>query len=171
MLNSCGRINRSGIGMAVCLGDRNKILGEAEEILTDYRNKIREYMNILSNERWRISESDTCIMVNGDDIVPEMMTGTISSLLAGSPKNSGKIVILRTKAEENTIKFSSRKAFGCNTNINLSEIMRTGAQKFGGIGGGHNSAAGAKITKDKLDEFLKFLEANVINVSSSDNSQ
>jgi single-stranded-DNA-specific exonuclease len=164
MLNSCGRINRSGIGMAVCLGDRNKILEEAEKILTDYRNKIREYMNILSNERWRISESDTCIMVNGDDIVPEMMTGTISSLFAGSPKNSGKIVILRTKAEENTIKFSSRKAFGCKTNINLSEIMRTGAQKFDGIGGGHNSAAGAKITKDKLDEFLKFLEANVINV-------
>ena len=171
MLNSCGRINRSGIGMAVCLGDRNKILEEAEEILTDYRNKIREYMNILSNERWRISENDTYVMVNGDDIVPEMMTGTISSLFAGSPKNSGKIVILRTKAEENTVKFSSRKAFGCNTNINLSEIMRTGAQKFDGIGGGHNSSAGAKITKDKLDEFLKFLEANVINVSSSDNSQ
>jgi RecJ-like exonuclease len=164
MLNSCGRINRSGIGMAVCMGDRNKILEEAEEILTNYRNKIREYMNILSNERWRISESDTCVMVNGDDIVPEMMTGTISSLFAGSPKNSGKIVILRTKAEENTIKFSSRKAFGCNTNINLSEVMRTGAQKFDGIGGGHNSAAGAKITKDKLDGFLKFLEVNVINV-------
>ncbi len=171
MLNSCGRINRSGVGMAVCLGDRNRILREAEEILTDYRNRIREYMKILSNERWRISESDTCVMVNGDDIVPEMMTGTISSLLAGSPKNSGKIVILRTKAEENAIKFSSRKSFGCKSDINLSEIMRTGAKIFDGIGGGHNSAAGAKITKDKLDEFLKYLEVNVIDVSSSDNSQ
>jgi RecJ-like exonuclease len=164
MLNSCGRINRSGVGMAVCMGDRTKVLGEAEEILTDYRNRTREYMNILSNERWRISESNTCVMVNGEDIVPEMMTGTISSLLAGSPKNSGKIVILRTKAEENTIKFSSRKSFGCKSDVNLSEVMRTGAQKFDGIGGGHNAAAGAKITKDKLDGFLKFLEANVINV-------
>lgn len=171
MLNSCGRINRSGVGMAVCMGDRNKILREAETILTDYRKMIREYMNILSNERWRISESETCIMVNGEDIVPETMTGTISSLIAGSPKNSGKIVILRTKGEENTIKFSSRKSFGCKSDINLSKIMRTGAEKFDGIGGGHNAAAGAKITKDKLDEFLNYLEANVVNVPSTSNSQ
>ena len=166
MLNSCGRINRSGVGMAVCMGDRNKILREAETILTDYRKMIREYMNILSNERWRISESETCIMVNGEDIVPETMTGTISSLIAGSPKNSGKIVILRTKGEENTIKFSSRKSFGCKSDINLSKIMRMGAEKFDGIGGGHNAAAGAKITKDKLNDFLDYLDVNVVNVSS-----
>jgi len=170
MLNSCGRINRSGVGMAVCMGDRNKILREGETILTEYRKMIREYMNILTNERWRISESDTCIMVNGDDIVPETMTGTISSLIAGSPKNSGKIVILRTKGEENTVKFSSRKSFGCKSEINLSELMRIGAEKFDGIGGGHDAAAGAKITKDKLDGFLNYLEVNVINVSSAGNS-
>ena len=171
MLNSCGRINRSGIGMAICMGDRNKILTEGEKILTDYRKMIKEYMNILSNERWRISESESCIMVNGEDIVPETMTGTISSLIAGSPKNAGKIIILRTRAEENTIKFSSRKSFGCKYKINLSELMRNGAEKFHGIGGGHNEAAGAKITKDKLDEFLKYLEVNVVNVSSTSNSQ
>ena len=171
MLNSCGRISRSGVGMAICMGDRNKILREGETILTDYRKMIREYMNILTNERWRISESETCVMVNGEDIVPETMTGTISSLIAGSPKNSGKIVILRTKGEENTIKFSSRKSFGCKSEINLSELMRTGAEKFDGIGGGHDAAAGAKITKDKLDEFLNYLEVNVVNVSSADSPQ
>ena len=54
MLNSCGRISRSGVGIAVCMGDRNKILREGETILTDYRKRIREYMNILTNERWRV---------------------------------------------------------------------------------------------------------------------
>ena len=171
MLNSCGRISRSGVGIAICMGDRNKILREGEHILTDYRKMIREYMNILSNERWRISESETCIMVNGEGIVPETMTGTISSLIAGSPKNAGKIVILRTQGEENTIKFSSRKSFGCKSSINLSELMRTGAEKFDGIGGGHDAAAGAKITKDKLDGFLNYLDLNVINVSSSGSTQ
>ncbi|MBI5859964.1 MAG: DHH family phosphoesterase [Nitrosarchaeum sp.] len=171
MLNSCGRISRSGVGIAVCMGDRNKILREGETILTDYRRMIREYMNILTNERWRVSESKTCVMVNGEGIVPEMMTGTISSLIAGSPKNAGKIVILRTGGEENTIKFSSRKSFGCKSEINLSELMRTGAEKFDGVGGGHNAAAGAKITKDKLDGFLDYLEVNVVNMSSTDNSQ
>jgi RecJ-like exonuclease len=171
MLNSCGRINRSGVGMAICMGDRNQVLTEGEGILTDYRKKIKEYMNILSNERWRLSENENYIMVNGEDIVPETMTGTISSLIAGSPKNIGKIIILRTRGEANTIKFSSRKSFGCKSEINLSELMRTAAEKFDGIGGGHNAAAGAKITKDKLDEFLKYLELNVVNVSSSSDHQ
>jgi len=171
MLNSCGRISRSGVGIAICMGDRNKILKEGESILTDYRKLIREYMNILTNERWRISESETCVMVNGEGIVPEMMTGTISSLMAGSPKNAGKIIILRTDGEENTVKFSSRKSFGCKSGINLSELMRGGAEKFNGIGGGHNAAAGAKITKDKLDGFLNYLEVNVVKVSSSGNTQ
>lgn len=171
MLNSCGRINRSGVGIAICMGDRNKILREGEIILTDYRKMIREYMNILTNERWRISESETCVMVNGEGIVPETMTGTISSLIAGSPKNAGKIVILRTGGDENTIKFSSRKSFGCKSHINLSELMRTGAEKFDGVGGGHDAAAGAKITKDKLDGFLNYLDLNVINVSSAGNPQ
>ncbi len=171
MLNSCGRISKSGVGIAICMGDRNKILREGETILSEYRKLIREYMNVLTNERWRISESDTCVMVNGEGIVPETMTGTISSLIAGSPHNSGKIIILRTKGEENTIKFSSRKSFGCKSPINLSELMKTGAEKFNGIGGGHDGAAGAKITKDKLNDFLDYLDVNVVKLSSSDNSQ
>ena len=171
MLNSCGRINNSGIGIAICMGDRNRILLEGEKILTEYRKMIREYMNRLSSERWRISESNMCVMVNGENVVPETMTGTISSLIAGSPKNAGKIVILRTNSEENTIKFSSRKSFGCKSRINLSELMKVGAAKFDGVGGGHDAAAGAKITKDRLDEFLNYLEVNVVNVSGSDNTR
>ena len=170
MLNSCGRIGRSGVGMAVCMGDRNKILHEGEEILAGYRKTIRELMNRLANERWRTSESNACIMVNGEGIVPETMTGTISSLIAGSPKNTGKIVILRTDSE-NMIKFSSRKSLGCKSGVNLSYIMKTGAEKFEGVGGGHDAAAGAKITKDKLDGFLSYLEKNVVNVPDSDKTE
>lgn len=161
MLNSCGRIGRAGVGISICMGDRNKMLYEGENILLEYRKLIRDYMNILTNERWRISDSARCVMVNGEGIIPETMTGTISSLLAGSPKNAGKIIILRTNSEENTIKFSSRKSMGCKTDVNLSVLMKLGAEKFNGIGGGHDAAAGAKITKDKLDGFLDYLEDGV----------
>ncbi len=171
MLNSCGRIQKAGVGIAVCMGDRNKMLQEAEKILLEYRKMIRDYMNILSNERWRISDSEKCVMVNGEGVIPETMTGTISSIIAGSPKNAGKIVILRTNGQEGTIKFSSRKSIGCKIDVNLSNLMRVGAKKFDGVGGGHDAAAGARITKDKLDEFLDYLEANVINVQSSSGSQ
>jgi len=65
MLNSCGRISKSGVGIAICMGDRNKILREGETILSEYRKLIREYMNVLTNERWRISESETCVIHEG----------------------------------------------------------------------------------------------------------
>lgn len=161
MLNSCGRIGRSGVGIAVCMGDRNRMLREGENILVEYRKMIRDYMNILANERWRTSDMVKYLMVNGEGIIPETMTGTISSLLAGSPKNAGKIIILRTNGDENTIKFSSRKSIGCKSDVNLSVLMRTGAERFNGVGGGHDAAAGARITKDKLDGFLDFLEDSV----------
>jgi len=156
LLNSCGRIGKSGIGIAICMGDRNKI---------------RDYMNILTNERWRINNEENYVIVNAEGLVPETMTGTISSLIAGSPKNSGKIVFLRTDSDEGKIKFSSRKSVGCRSDVNLSSLMKNGAAKFDGIGGGHDAAAGAKITKDKLDEFLDYIEENVSKMQSSNRSE
>ncbi len=167
MLNSCGRIDRAGVGIAICIGDRGKSLMEGEEILIDYRSKIRECMNILTNERWRTYGNDTYLLVNGRDIVPETMSGTVSSLIAASPIHVGKIVILYTTADSDKIKFSSRKSLGCKSQTNLSDLMRRGAEKFDGIGGGHASAAGAKITKNKLDDFLKYIEENVVEMPNS----
>jgi RecJ-like exonuclease len=171
MLNSCGRINRAGVGMSICMGDRNKSLHEGEKILKEYRGMIRNYMNILSNDRWRTMEKENYLMINGEGIVPETMTGTISSIIAGSPKNIGKIIILRTNGDDGTVKFSSRKSLNCKSVVNLSDLMREGAKKFEGIGGGHDAAAGAKITKDKLDEFLNYLEDNVVKLQSPDSNQ
>lgn len=167
MLNSCGRIGKAGVGIAICAGDRNKMLEEGQNILADYRKMIRQYMSILSNERWRINDSASYVIINGEGVIPETMTGTISSLLAGSPKNAGKIIILRTDGEENTIKFSSRKSIGCKSTVNLSVLMRTGAERFDGVGGGHDAAAGARITKDKLDGFLDFLEHGIRNSNNN----
>lgn len=166
MLNACGRINHSGTGVSICMGDRDEgILDRSQDILAEYRNIIKECMNVLSNQRWRISENETCIMINGEDIVQDTMTGTIASLMAGSPKNSGKIIILRAKRDNDTVKFSSKKSIGCKADIDLSGIMQRGAEGCGGIGGGQNATTGrAEITRDKLEEFLKYLEANVINV-------
>ena len=171
MLNSCGRINRSGVGISICMGDRNRMLQEGEKILAQYRSKIREYMKVLGKERWRTNSDQNCVMINAEGLVPETMTGTISSLIAGSPKNLGKIVILRTDGAEGTVKFSSRKSNTCNSDVNLSDLMRNGAQKFDGVGGGHDAAAGAKITKDKLDDFLDYLEENVTKMQSNNNNQ
>lgn len=168
MLNSCGRIGKAGVGMAVCMGDRGSTLASAEDILKEYRKRIREYMNIISNDRWRTTSRGDVVMVNAEGVVPETMTGTMASIIAGSPKYAGKIIILRASGSDNTVKFSSRKARGGPASVSLSELMRKGTEMFGGVGGGHDMAAGARIGKDKLDEFLDYLEANVNDVQGPD---
>ncbi|HJU12849.1 MAG TPA: DHH family phosphoesterase [Candidatus Nitrosotalea sp.] len=167
MLNSCGRIRKAGVGVAICMGDRTKMLQEGEGILVEYRTFLRTYMNTLSNERWRITDNGSYLLVNGEGLVPENMTGAVSSLLGGSQKNTGKIIILRTNGDEGTIKFSSRKSTGCKSEVNLGLLMRECASKVSGVGGGHDAAAGARITKDKLDEFLDYLEENVSRMQSA----
>ena len=171
MLNSCGRIRKAGVGVAICMGDRTKMLQEGENILVEYRTFLRTYMNTLSSERWRITDNGSYLMVNGEGIIPENMTGAVSSLLGGSQKNTGKIIILRTNGDEGTIKFSSRKSTGCKSEVNLGLLMRECASKVSGVGGGHAAAAGARITKDKLDEFLDYLEKNVSRMQSSSISE
>jgi RecJ-like exonuclease len=164
MLNSCGRIRKAGVGIAVCMGDRTRMLEEGENILLEYRILLRTYMNALSSERWRVVDNGKYVMVDGEGLVSENMTGAVSSLLGGSQKNTGRIIILRTNGEDGTIKFSSRKSTGCKSEVNLGLLMRSCATKVSGVGGGHNAAAGARITKDKLDEFLGCLEENVTRV-------
>ena len=134
MLNSCGRIRKAGVGVAICMGDRTKMLQEGENILVEYRTFLRTYMNTLSSERWRITDNGSYLMVNGEGLVPENMTGAVSSLLGGSQKNTGKIIILRTNGDEGTIKFSSRKSTGCKSEVNLGLLMRECAAKVSGVG-------------------------------------
>ncbi|MDI1495129.1 MAG: Phosphoesterase DHHA1 [Cenarchaeum symbiont of Oopsacas minuta] len=170
MLNSCARIGMSGLGITICMGERGQMLKEAEKVLEEYRSMIKEYMNTLSGERWRIRQSGICVMIDGGGLVPENMTGTVSSVIAGSPKNAGKIVILRTNSKGNSIKFSSRKSSRFTGKVSLNKIMQAGAEKFDGTGGGHDGAASARITRDKLDGFLDYLETNVANVQNQDNN-
>ena len=183
MLNSCGRIGTAGIGIAICMGDRSRSLQEGERILRSYKGRIRECINILTNERWRASavREKPYITINAQDVVQETMSGTIASIMAGSPKNAGKIVILWTKAEEESmLKFSARRSGSAATmsndnnsrdaalSINLGHLMSNTAKSCGGVGGGHDGAAGAKITKDKLEEFLVLLDENVTTMYGAD---
>jgi single-stranded-DNA-specific exonuclease len=45
--------------------------------------------------------------------------------------------------------------------MDLSSAMRAVAEKVGGVGGGHNIAAGATIPASRKDEFLDLLDEMV----------
>ena len=160
MLNACGRIGRAGVGIAICLGDRNAMLSAGEEIVGTYRTTLRNYISTIFADKWRLADDGRNVFVNGDGLVAEDMLGAISSLLSGSPTLAGKHLFVRTLAKDGTTyKFSSRKCLGCASQANLGLIMRHNAEAFKGTGGGHSAAAGCRIPQSALDDFIASVRA------------
>ena len=50
MLNACGRIRKAGVGIGICMGDRNTMLTEGEEIVDQYRTTLRNYISPFSQK-------------------------------------------------------------------------------------------------------------------------
>jgi RecJ-like exonuclease len=159
LLNACGRIGKSGVGVAICMGDRNAMLTAGEEINAEYRTTLRNYISTIFAEKWRVSDDGKMAFVNGDGLVAEDMLGAVSSLLSGSPTLAGRLVFVRSLAADGTYKFSSRKALGCASAANLGLIMRHCAEQSGGTGGGHAAAAGCRIPSASLDALISCIRA------------
>lgn len=159
MLNACGRIGKAGVGIAICMGDRNAMLGAGEEIVGAYRTTLRNYISTIFSEKWRLVDDGKNAFVNGDGLLAEDMLGAVSSLLSGSPSLSGRLLFVRTLTKDGTYRFSSRKCLDCKSQANLGLIMRHHAEAFHGTGGGHSAAAGCRIPATVLEDFLASLKA------------
>lgn len=159
MLNACGRIGKSGIGIAICMGDRNEMLSAGEEIIASYRTTLRNYITTIFADKWRIFDDGRNIFVNGEGLVAEDMLGAVSSILSGSPSLGERLVFVRTLASDGSYKFSSRKTSGVSPTPNLGIIMRQVAETCGGTGGGHSAAAGCRIPSNCLEVFLANIKA------------
>jgi RecJ-like exonuclease len=159
MLNACGRIGKAGVGIAMCMGDRNMALSAGEEIMDMYKMTLRNNISTIFSEKWRLADDGKTTFVNGDGILEEGMLGAVSTLLSGSPSLRGRLLFVRTLAKEGTYKFSSRKCLDCKSQANLGVIMRQCSNALNGAGGGHSAAAGCSIPSYALDDFIAGIKA------------
>ena len=158
-LNACGRIGKAGVGIAMCMGDRNMALSAGEEIMDMYKMTLRNNISTIFSEKWRLADDGKTTFVNGDGILEEGMLGAVSTLLSGSPSLRGRLLFVRTLAKEGTYKFSSRKCLDCKSQANLGVIMRQCSNALNGAGGGHSAAAGCSIPSFALDDFIAGIKA------------
>jgi RecJ-like exonuclease len=163
MLNACGRIRKAGVGIGICMGDRNNLLNEGEKILTKYRTTLRNYISSIFTEKWRMIDNGKSVFINGEGLLAEDMLGAISSLLSGSPTLGGRLVFVRTLTNDGFYKFSSRKSLGSTSKSDLGLIMRYCSESVGGSGGGHSLAAGCRIPSTRLEEFLSAVRNAILD--------
>jgi single-stranded-DNA-specific exonuclease len=159
VLNACGRMGMAGVGIAICMGDRNTALSAGEEIVSTYKTTLRNSISTIFSEKWRLADDGKTTFVNGDGILDETMLGAASSLLSTSPSLRGRLVFVRTLTKDGIYKFSSRKCLDCKSQADLGIIMRQCSKALNGSGGGHSAAAGCSIPSSALEDFVAGIKA------------
>ena len=154
LLNSCGRYDAPEIGLDVCKGDRKEALDLAHGLRRGHRKQLVDSMKIM--QEIGISQMEFIQFVHVGDMVRDTIVGTVAGMLFGSGKINDRKPIFALAESDDGIKVSARgtKAM-VDSGLDLSEIMSQATEALGGVGGGHNIAAGATVAPEDVDKFLK----------------
>ncbi|MDA4120994.1 MAG: DHH family phosphoesterase [Thaumarchaeota archaeon] len=155
LLNSCGRMGASGVGVSICLGDRAEALKAAMRTLAEYRSGINKALESLLTDASRLELHGSLVLVRGEGLVDEKLLGPVISIMTSSPGFKDKVVVGRASSRDADLKISSRVGDDYAGEVNLGKIMREAAESVNGVGGGHNMAAGAKIPAAMVDAFSR----------------
>jgi single-stranded DNA-specific DHH superfamily exonuclease len=146
LLNACGRLERPGVGLTLCLRDRS-VLPEARRIADDYRKEILTGIDLLrrnnkemENIRYLIAEN-----LHGGGVIAGL---GIRYLYTDKP-----LIVLNNK--DGTVRVSARGNRPLiRRGLDLSIALREAAESVGGKGGGHSIASGASIPPGTEEQFL-----------------
>ncbi len=160
LLNACGRLNRSSIGIGACLGDR-QMDEEALNAIKEYRRELMNMMRWFEENRKGpdVRESTGYVIINTKNSIRPTLTGTMASMLARSSQfRKGTFIVSMAHLTEKSTKVSIRLS-GQGKEHDLMPIIQELAGRVGGKAGGHCHAAGAVIPSEKEDTFMDSAEA------------
>jgi single-stranded-DNA-specific exonuclease len=159
MLNATGRMDKAGLGAAICMGDRKKCLEDAVVTMQEYRRTITKYLSWVTEEPGRLQELENIYVVRGDGFLDEKVISPVSTILSTSLSLGKPIIAYATISGEDMVKVSARGLEPLiKRGLNLGEILQKVSEKFSGRGGGHDVAAGAQIPIKNVDAFLKLVD-------------
>jgi RecJ-like exonuclease len=161
LLNSTARYGQTEIGLKVCLGDRDKILKEARNLLLGHRANLVEGLQFARDEG--IVKRKFLQFFHAGSGIRDTIVGIIANMLLNSEEVSNDLPLVGfADKQDGEVKVSARATEELvEKGLNLSTAMKHAASAFDGVGGGHNIAAGATIPKGKEEEFLELLESEI----------
>ena len=152
LLNACGRMDHEGLGIALCMGDKDA-LGHASELRREYGRKIMDELLVIEADGASTMEHIQYFRVT-DPSLAGAQCGLAMQYVLDQSKPT--LAISKSKGK---IKVSSRGTkYLVSKGLDLSSALKKSAEKMGGIGGGHAVAAGATVPIDKEEEFLKSVD-------------
>ncbi len=167
LLNSTARYGKYLVGLNVCLGDRDKWLKDAQNLLRGHRNNLVEGLQFAKDEG--IERREFLQFFHAKSGIRDTIIGIVTNMLLNSLEVSNDIPLIGfAYKSDREVKVSARATQELvEKGLNLSNAMNLAARELDGIGGGHKIAAGATIPKGKEEEFLVLLEDKIRSQLSS----
>jgi len=161
LLNSTARYGQFDVGLQVCLGNRDKYLDEARNLLLGHRANLVEGLQFAKEEG--IQKRKYIQFFHAGTGIRDTIVGIVTNMLLNSEEVSSDIPLVGFADKgDGEIKVSARGTQQLvSKGLNLSKAMKKAANELNGVGGGHNIAAGATIPKGKEEEFLEILESEI----------
>jgi len=147
-VNSCDRLGQEGLGMAVCLGDR-EALSRAEKLLDEYTSKVLGYLVSLES-KGLFPKKHIQFFYCDDASLAGVVAGTGMLFFFDQTRPTLGLSVL-----DGVTKVSARGTRALiAAGVDLAAALREAASEVSGNGGGHNIASGATVPKGKEDRFL-----------------
>jgi RecJ-like exonuclease len=152
ILDVCGKGGNRGLGLSLCLCDRNSF-EEAEKLEKDYKKNILDELLDLEKDGAKEKKSYRYFYSKNSSL-GGVIGGIATNFIFDKEKPLLSIV-----RNDDEIHVSCRgNQYLVSKGLDLGYAMKETAKKLGGHGGGHKIASGATIDLKKEEEFLENVE-------------
>jgi RecJ-like exonuclease len=152
LLDSCGKGGNRGLGLALCMGDK-QTFDEAVELEKEYKQKILDELMRLEKDGFK-EKKGFRYFYSKDSSLGGVIGGIASNFILGKEKP-----LLSLVKKDDELHVSCRgNQYLVSKGLDLGLAMNETAKKLGCHGGGHSIAAGATISSEKEEEFLDMVD-------------
>ena len=156
LLDSCGKGGNRGLGLAICMDDKNTF-SEAVELEKEYKQKILDELLKLEKDGFKEKISFR-YFYSKDSSLGGVIGGIATNFIFDKEKPLLSIV-----KKDDEIHISCRgNQYLVEKGLDLGFAMSEAAKKLGGHGGGHKIASGATISSIKEAEFLDIVDEIIV---------
>lgn len=159
LLNATARYGHAKVGLEVCMGNRDSALAEAKILLSQHRQNLVNGLKLVSEQG--LTSLRSIQYFDAGDAILDTIVGIVAGMCFQMADRSRPILAF-ARTPDGSLKVSARGTQDLvSSGLDLAEALSAVAKKVGGVGGGHNIAAGATIPRDAKDTFLELVDLAV----------
>ncbi|KXB00535.1 hypothetical protein AKJ42_00265 [candidate division MSBL1 archaeon SCGC-AAA261C02] len=155
MLDACEKLGRPELGFATLFGDEDA-RDEALEMLREYQEKMVKVLDWFASKRKNFKANPQMRYIDtGNEVESKMIGEALSLAIESSLINPDLPIFGLADFGEDGLKVSARATPDyAMRGPNIGNILGKVSRELGGSGGGHDTAAAARLPRERKDEFI-----------------